>query len=627
METSKCKICGKEFLRKENSTSQTCSKEHMYLLARQNQAKTQGMEFYYKSERNCVLCGKLFMPKTGSKIKFCSKECVYENMRRKEKKQRVCEVCGTIFYGNKKKACSKECAQKLRISTFTEKYGANNPGKVEEFKKKMENTCLQNFGFKSALSNPEIREKIKQTNIEKYGNEHPVKTEEIKKKTRETNIIKYGVDNPFKSPIIQDKIKDKNRKNLNVDYPMQSPLVREKAAQTMISKFGTPNAMKCKEIKEKAIDTLKRVYGVSNPTYINKGKDVFELFNDKQFLEDLYITQKLSTTTIEAMYGVSASFVSYKLHNFGIPLRDCCFSTPEEQISDFLKLHGIEITRRERTLLGDSKKEIDIYIPSKRIGIEFNGLFWHSEQMLRQANRNIEDPKKYHLQKTKDAESDNIHLIHIFEDDWRDKQQIVKSRLLRVLGISETPPIFARKCEVKNITFRTASLFCSMFHLQGYAPSSINLGLFYQNDLIGCMSFSELRKSLGTKSEENTYELTRFCTSFDVVGGVSKLFNFFLTNIKPKKVISYADRHWTSSLRKNMYDHLGFIKVSDGEPNYWYIVDWKRVHRFGYRKSELPKKLPNFDSSLTEYQNMLNHGHDRIWGCGSFKYKYFLPPY
>ena len=90
----------------------------------------------------------------------------------------------------------------------------------------------------------------------------------------------------------------------------------------------------------------------------------------------------------------------------------------------------------------------------------------------------------------------------------------------------------------------------------------------------------------------------------------------------PIRIISYADRHWTSNFKINLYDKLGFKKVSEGYPNYWYLIRDHREYRFNWRKSSLKKKLSNFDPTLSEYQNMLNNGYDRIWGCGSLKYEY-----
>ena len=58
--------------------------------------------------------------------------------------------------------------------------------------------------------------------------------------------------------------------------------------------------------------------------------------------------------------------------------------------------------------------EIDIFIPSKNIAIEYDGLYWHSSNKF--SGRTIE--KKYHLNKTEQCLKKGIKLIHIFENEW-----------------------------------------------------------------------------------------------------------------------------------------------------------------------------------------------------------------
>ena len=134
------------------------------------------------------------------------------------------------------------------------------------------------------------------------------------------------------------------------------------------------------------------------------------------------------------------------------------------------------------------------------------------------------------------------------------------------------------------------------------------------------MTFRKLNIAKGSKSEINTYELDRFCSNYNfrVVGIASKLLKYFINNYNPIKIISYADRRWSDG---NLYKRLGFNFVHNTDPNYWYITENGRIHRFNFRKSELNKKLEHFDPNLTEYQNMLNNGYCRIWDCGNMKFE------
>ena len=111
------------------------------------------------------------------------------------------------------------------------------------------------------------------------------------------------------------------------------------------------------------------------------------------------------------------------------------------------------------------------------------------------------------------------------------------------------------------------------------------------------------------------------CGDINVVGIAGKLLSYFINKYIPTKIISYADKRWS---RGDLYEKIGFKKVSDGSPNYWYI-DKKylhRIHRFNFRKSELHGKVKTFDPMLSEWGNMQNNGYDRIWDCGNLKYEW-----
>jgi hypothetical protein len=135
------------------------------------------------------------------------------------------------------------------------------------------------------------------------------------------------------------------------------------------------------------------------------------------------------------------------------------------------------------------------------------------------------------------------------------------------------------------------------------------------------MSFGAYRKSLGQKSEQGKYELLRFCNKLNtsVVGGASRLLKYFIKMNNPLEIISYSDKCWSSG---NLYKELGFEYLSTSDPNYYYIIDDVRRHRFNYRKDKLVKL--GHDAKLTESQIMTNLGYDRIYDCGSDKWKLSL---
>lgn len=286
-----------------------------------------------------------------------------------------------------------------------------------------------------------------------------------------------------------------------------------------------------------------------------------------------------------------------------IPIIDS--SKYETEIFEYLKSFCLNIEQSNRIILNG--KELDIYVPSKKIAIEFNGLYWHSDEYK---------DYDYHLNKTEECEKQGIHLIHIYEDDWLYKRTIVESRLKSILGFSERK-IFARKCVIKELDNDTTKSFLEKNHLQGGGPNSkYRFGLFFENELVACMTFGSSR------FEKNKIELHRFANKLgsNVIGGASRLFKHFLNTIKPTEVISYADRSWTMNNGKSVYEQLGFKLLNKTRPNYYYINGDYRVNRFKYRKSELVKE--GFDASKSESEIMEARGYNKIYDSGNLKFIY-----
>lgn len=96
-----------------------------------------------------------------------------------------------------------------------------------------------------------------------------------------------------------------------------------------------------------------------------------------------------------------------------------------------------------------------------------------------------------------------------------------------------------------------------------------------------------------------------------------RLFKYFIKNYQPKEVISYADRSWSQG---DLYEKLGFESIGKTEPNYYYIINGVRKHRFIFRKDQLVKE--GFDSTKTEHEIMLGRNIYRIYDSGNLKYVY-----
>lgn len=276
------------------------------------------------------------------------------------------------------------------------------------------------------------------------------------------------------------------------------------------------------------------------------------------------------------------------------------------EIQEFINSLGIKTISEDRSKLHG--KEIDILIPELNIGIEYNGLYWHSEL-------NYGEPKHL-LWKQQYAHNEGIRLIHIFEDEWLNKPEIVKSRIANLLGLQKTK-IYARQCNVQKISSSDKNQFLDENHLQGKDISGISYGLFYETELVSVMTF---KPGSFIKGHKNGWELNRFSSKLNlsVVGGASKLFKTFIKEHAPEKIISFADRRWNTG---NLYNVLGFKFSHCSAPSYWYLEKYaRRLHRGKFMKHTLINS--EADHKKTEWEIMQERGYDRIWDCGTVVYEW-----
>jgi len=522
---------------------------------------------------------------------------------------------------------SQACITKKKKETFQLKYGVDNPTKCEA-----------------------IQNKIKQTNITRYGVENPLQRTEIQEKVKQTNLMTYNVENPFQYKPFQEKSQKSCLRKFGTKYASQSTQFKQAVAQTNLSRYGVENPMSAPSIKLQSKETQHKRHGgigfASNTTRQKIEAATNQRYGNPQFGKTLLSKQLNKKAKFTALYsdlssgrlgkhiiplfslhecnGVGEVYrfkcnhcqieFSDSLDDGNIPLCPTCNPQPtirsktENELFDFLRqlLPNIEIQRNNRRMLNNNF-ELDFFIPSLNVAIELNGNYFHSELG---GKKN----KTYHLSKTLRCEEQNIQLIHIFEDEWLLKQDIVKSMLQSKL--IKQNRIFGRKCEVKEVSFKQKSIFLDSHHLQGDVTSQYNLGAFFNDELIAVMTFSQSRFS-----QLDKIELTRFCSSVATIGVAGKLLKFFIRQYNPARIVTYANRRYSLG---GLYESLDFTRIAETPPSFYYIHRkqyLRRIHRLSFRKSVQHTKLPLFNDELTGWQNMQLNGYDRIWDCGHFKYE------
>ena len=414
-------------------------------------------------------------------------------------------------------------------------------------------------------------------------------------------------------------------------YVSSQPDRIDKIKQSKLKKYGNAAYVN----SEKAKQTCLEKYGVDNISKTDQFKNFIKIDSKKRFIDNI-VNHKLSLKVLP-LFNLDDYINTDKQNKYKFQCKKCndifedhidgghlprclkCepyvagFSLNEREIGEYIKslVGGPNVVENNRDVLNGL--ELDIYIPHKNIAIEYNGLFWHSEL-------NGGKSRKYHLNKTEICNQKGIRLIHIFEDEWVYRKQIVKDKLRHILCENNEKSIYARKCTITQIS--DCEYFLNNNHIQGNCPASIKFGAYYNNELVAVMTFGKRRIAMGKKTSTcGEYELLRFATNKRIVGIASKLFDAFVKIYKPKKVVTYADKRYSVG---NLYEKMKFQKIKDTEPNYWYfrIGEDIRFHRFGFAKHTLEKKLEHFDKSLSEWENMKNHGYDRIWDCGHILYEY-----
>jgi len=294
---------------------------------------------------------------------------------------------------------------------------------------------------------------------------------------------------------------------------------------------------------------------------------------------------------------------------------------------------GSTVLSDDHTVL-PSGKELDIVVPDHHLAIEFKDIFSHSEQAVFE-RRAKPRPHGYHAAKTHEARERGYQLVHVWEDDWLHRRELVLRALAHRLHAVDRLPgvlpdinplacqrLYARNLTVKLVHGGVARRFWQDNHLQGPVHCTLNVGLYDQNGVLRAL-LGVGRKNHGSRISlpKGTWDIQRYATLGVIVGGFTKLLAYAETLIPVDTWTSWSDNDISDG---GMYQAAGFTVDKRQAPSYSYVgrkTKWERVHRSTYTKQRFisdPDLV--YKSKQTEHEAALANRLYRIYDAGKTRW-------
>ena len=602
-----CNICGKHVIQSSRKFHEgklicnECDKE----------LKLQRPDTY------CINCNKLI---TSSRI--------YHDSEGKP----VCRSCSLRETYTNKYGSMENYSQHMHealTKTLQSKYGdeVTSSMKVPGALEKQQITNLERYGathnwskdsslrsdmdakLKEIQNKPEVIAKRKATNQERYGGSSPSCNPEVMEKYHATMQARYGVDHNWSKGELRDKIiKDFIESHPGYSHWTQLPEVKERSKSTNLERYGYENVNQSPEIKARSKEARKKLR--NSPEHLEKRIRSAVMYHNLD-----YVSQSVRED--------GETVVTYKCKTCGTEFNWCQADDPrhpychecsskgksiqEAEIKRFLMdiIPDEEIILHNRSILHG--KELDFYLPNRNLAIEFDGTYWHN---------GVDNSYKF-----EECRKSGIRLIRISEYDWWQRRDKIHSLIRSVLGLYDTK-IGARKCIAKEIDSDTYREFMEDYHLQGYAPASIRIGLFYKDELVQVEGYGAYRYT-GDKSKKPRYEyeLIRECSKsgYNILGGKSKLQSYFISKYNPHSILSFCHK---DKFTGNSYLKSGYRLIRETSPGYMYYKNGFEYSRITFQKYKMPglvgTLLDTYDPNLTEIQNMDLNGYFRLYDYGNY---------
>ena len=272
-------------------------------------------------------------------------------------------------------------------------------------------------------------------------------------------------------------------------------------------------------------------------------------------------------------------------------------SKPVIEIKEFLDNNGIDTTYEHH--IGNNYF-LDLYSDKFKIGIEFNGLRYHASL----------ESKRKELIKYNLCKEQHINLLVIFEDEWKFKSDIIKNILLNKFNKTESISIRPKNCNIRICNNFENKILLDNYHIQGNRNSKINIGAFYENELVATISLDK-----PSRQNSGDYEISRMCADprYKIHGIWSKFLDFIKqNNVVSGKLYTFSDNRFSDG---NVYKNMGFSLEKEIKSDYYWIKDGYRYHKSKMRKNDFIKSL-----NLTESEYWKQEGYNKIYDLGKKKW-------
>lgn len=428
--------------------------------------------------------------------------------------------------------------------------------------------------YKCTQNDKNVRTKLDNTKKELYGDDY---RKVIAKKGRDTKLEKYG-DSNYNN---QEKIRKTCLEKYGVDNPQKSKEIRKKSEDTCLEKYGSKYYFTSKEFLNKKLE------------FLSKSKETcLERYGVDSVMKLDYIKDKVNKTCLEK-YGVKWNCLRNEAHN-SRNTKSC----KNEEFANLLEVNNIKYSR-EFYLEGYS---FDFKVNNSLIEIDpsaTHNINWNPFSKTR-----IID-KDYHLRKSIIAMNNGFNCIHVW--DWDNIQAIIDLLL-------DKKKIYARTCDIKEITKKKADEFINKNHIQKTVKGqTVRIALIKDNEILQVMTFGKPRYN-----KNYQYELIRLCSKsgVNVIGGASKLFNYFIKKYNPESIISYCDK---SKFDGKIYDNLKMKLINESSPscNWINVKTQRRITDSELRRLGADKLIgTNYGKGTSNSEIMLKNNYIQVYDCG-----------